>query len=267
MTTIRIECTDDVRLDVFRLNERQLFPRDQRRDPAERGLFIAEGDLVVERALAAGCKPIAFLCAEKFVDSISDQSAPIYVGDADLRREVTGLGVPLDALAVFERPENTPLDQLLESTKRVVAMECVDNPTNVGAVVRSAAALGWDTLALDWTSADPFARRALRVSMGTSFSIRSGRTLPDQSLIAALNDAGLVTVAFTPSSDAFDLRDLSQDTSFRQQRLAVLFGSERGGLSDESITGASIRVRIPMQREVDSLNVANAAAIALFALG
>jgi tRNA(Leu) C34 or U34 (ribose-2'-O)-methylase TrmL len=266
MSIIHIEDVNDPRLEVFRLNERQLFPRDQRRDPAESGLFVAEGDLVVERAFAAGCKPRALLCAERYANQLGAVEVDVFTGDIELRREVTGLGVPLDALGIFERPSPKRLPTLLNNSRRVVALEAVDNPTNIGAVVRSAAGLGWDALALDWTSADPFARRALRVAMGTSFLLPHGRANSDQALSDELESADLTIVAMTPDPRATDIRDLATDTEFRSRRIAVLFGSERIGLSEQTLAKAHVRARIAMRPNVDSLNIANAASIALFAL-
>ena len=266
MNLVPISRADDPRLDVFRLNERQLFPRDQRRDPAEHGLFVAEGDLVVERAFAAGCEPVALLCSERYAESLGNAQCEVFVGDIETRREVTGLGVPLDALGVFRRPAPTEIDRLLTHSRRLVALEAVDNPTNVGSVVRSASALGWDGLLLDWTCADPFARRALRVAMGTSFSLAHTRAQPDTDIIDAMSRAGLTTVALTPNPEADDIRDVAQREEIRRGRVAIILGAERTGLSTRALDGSKIRVRIPMHAGVDSLNIATAAAIALFAL-
>ena len=266
MALIRIDDANDSRLDIFRLNERQLFPRDQRRDPAEQGLFVAEGDLVVERAFAAGCTARALLCSERFAESLPSIDVDVLVGDADLRREVTGLGVPLDALGVFTRPYLKDAHTLLSEARRVVAFEAVDNPTNIGAVTRSAAALGWDAMALDWTSADPFARRALRVSMGTAFNLPFCRIEQPHPFVSALNQSGLTTIALTPEPSATDIREIIGDRSITAGRIAVVLGAERTGLTEESMTQSNYRVRIPMHAGVDSLNVANAASIALFAL-
>ena len=266
MSLIRIDNANDSRLDIFRLNERQLFPRDQRRDPAEQGLFVAEGDLVVERAFAAGCTPRALLCSDRFAATLPSLEVDVYVADAELRREVTGLGVPLDALGVFMRPALPEANELLSVARRVVAFEAVDNPTNIGAVTRSAVALGWDAMALDWTSADPFTRRALRVSMGAAFSLPFCRIEQSRSFVRSLNESGLTTVALTPEPSATDIREIVGDKSITGGRIAVVLGAERTGLTEESMSRSKYCVRIPMHAGVDSLNVANAASIALFAL-
>lgn len=266
MPQVRIVDAHDTRLDIFRLNERQLFPRDQRRNPADHGLFIAEGDLVVERAFAAGCQARALLCSERFAMAIINDAVDVYIGDTELRREVTGLGVPLDALGVFERPTLPEPTALLRSARRVVAFEAVDNPTNIGAVTRSAAALGWDAMALDWSSADPFARRALRVSMGTAFAMPFCRIAQGDPLVESLNQADLTTIALTPDPSATDIREFASDRALLSGRIAVVLGAERTGLTEASIDASTLRARIPMQAGVDSLNVANAASIALFAL-
>jgi hypothetical protein len=158
----------DPRLNAFRWRERQLTTIAQRKSALNEGLFIAEGDLVVHRALEAGCIPDVVLCdpkcAEEFSDAVYHAGGSTLVASADIRREVTGLGVPLDAIGVFKRPPIISSDDLLARSTRLIVLDCVDNPSNVGSIARTAAALGWDGLLLDSTSSDPLSRRALRVS-------------------------------------------------------------------------------------------------------
>ena len=275
MQIVEIEDNSDDRLDIFRLNERQLNPRGKRRSPEESGLFIAEGDLVVERALNAGCLPAAILCSKRSLPWLLERpkiatnmqgSLAIYVADAATRSQVTGLGVPLDVLGVFHRPTPKSALEVLTTSDRVVVLEAVDNPTNVGAVVRSAAGLDWDAVVLDHTSSDPLSRRALRVSMGSAFAIDCVRPPANTHPMEILQQCGFTTIALTPSAHSLELGDNAHHAGLRGKKLALLLGSERAGLSESTINSCEICLRIPMSNGVDSLNVASAASIAMFAL-
>jgi tRNA G18 (ribose-2'-O)-methylase SpoU len=261
---VEIGAADDPRLAPFRLNERGLASRTHKRDDAGGGLFLAEGDLVVERALDAGCEPHLGLADGARIPPVGDRlvaaGADVYVGGDDLRRLVTGLGMPHPIIALFHRPPRPSAAELLASCRRIVVAEGVDNPANVGSIVRNAAALGWDGLVLDHTSADPLARRALRVAMGTAFALPHARTehLAD-TLVGAACD-GLVLYALTPDPVATDLRDV-----VAADRCAVLVGSERTGLTD-ALLALATPVRIAMAGGVDSLNAAAAVAVACYAL-
>jgi tRNA G18 (ribose-2'-O)-methylase SpoU len=260
-----VEDPDDERLRAFRANDRRLSDRVARRDDAGAGLFVAEGDLVVERALEAGCRPTAALVDSDRTPEITArllEHCDVFAAGEALRRRVTGFGVVHRIIALFARPARPSATALIGSVDRLVVLEGVDNPVNVGSVVRNAAGLGWDGLVLDHTSADPLARRSLRVAMGTAFSLPHARTsdLPGV-LESARRTRGLVTVALDPSPDAIDLDLLRLDTPY-----ALLIGSERNGLSDTIRSGADHRVRIPMHAGVDSLNAAAAASIACYAL-
>ena len=263
-----VEVTEpnDPRLDPFRWRERQLASGPQRREAVGAGMFVAEGDLVVDRALAAGSEPVALLCdpahARRFSGVVGDD-VPVYVGDDALRKNVTGLGVPLSATGLFRRPAPVEPSALLADSRRVVVAEAVDNPTNLGAVVRSAVALGWDGLLLDSTSADPLARRALRVSMGTGVSLPHARATAGEDVAGLLAAHGFVTYALTPGTDAVDISTVPRHDG----RVALLLGSERSGLSAGVLAAATHRVRIPMHAGTDSLNVGAAAAVALHVLG
>ena len=263
-----VEVTEptDPRLDPFRWRERQLASGPQRRETVGAGMFVAEGDLVVDRALAAGREPVALLCEPGHAGRLSGvvhADVPVYVGDDGLRKHVTGLGVPLSVTGLFRRP--APLDpvDLLRTSRRVVVAEAVDNPTNLGAVVRSAVALGWDGLLLDSTSADPLARRALRVSMGAGLSLPHARTGAGGDIAGLLASHGFVTYALTPGADAVDISSVMRTDG----PMALLLGSERSGLSRGILAAATHRVRIPMHGGTDSLNVGAAAAVALHVLG
>ena len=257
-----IDSADDPRLAPFRLNERGLASRADKRDDAGAGLFLAEGDLVVERAFAAGCRPHLVLADGDRVPAITAElagaGAAVFVGGDEVRQLVTGLGMPHPIVALFHRPARPSPSDLIGRCRRLVVAEGVDNPANVGSIVRNAAALGWDGLLLDHTSADPLARRALRVAMGTAFSLPHART---NDLAGALRGAGDMTLyALTPAATAHDIREITP-----ADRCAVLIGSERAGLGDELVS-MSTPVRIAMSGGVDSLNAAAAAAVACFAL-
>lgn len=260
---VTIESIDDERLAPFRLNERGLASRSDKRDDTGAGLFLAEGDLVVERALVAGCRPHLVIADGDRVPAVARElaaaGAAVFVGGDDVRTQVTGLGMPHPIVALFHRPARPSAEALLATCDRLVVVEGVDNPANIGSIVRNAAALGWDGLLLDHTSADPLARRALRVAMGTVFSLPHART---SDLAGVLRTAtGIELFALTPGPGADDIGTVSP-----AGRRGVLIGAERSGLSDELLAIARA-VRIPMAAGVDSLNAAAAAAIACYALG
>lgn len=266
---IRVDDPNDERLDAFRWRERQLTNIGQRKAQIPTGLFIAEGDLVVERALTAGCLPQVVLCDERFAlqfdHPVSTVGGSVIEAPADVRREVTGLGVPLGAIGVFERPPVRDANELCEHARRIVLLDCIDNPSNVGSIARSAAALGWGALVLDNTSSDPLARRALRVSMGTTFRVDFARTDDLGSLIDYLNRDGVTTISLTPRWESGNVENLSEIRGLNE-RVAIVLGSERQGVRPEITDRCSRAVRIEMADQVDSLNVATAAAIACWAL-
>ncbi|MEY2763353.1 MAG: hypothetical protein RLZZ43_1168, partial [Actinomycetota bacterium] len=213
---IEVDRADDQRLDAFRWRERQLTTIAQRRNAVGEGHFIAEGDLVVERALHAGCIPEHVLCDPKTATRTT------LVASADIRREVTGLGVPLDAIGVFRRPAVRTLTDIVASSKRLVVLDGIDNPSNVGSIVRSAAALGWDGLLLDTSSSDPLARRALRVAMGTTFALPHARYSSTNELIETLAAHRFDVVGLTPSHPTREVLDIASIASSSAPRALVL---------------------------------------------
>ncbi len=256
---IILDDPDDERFRQFRLNERGLASRPDKRDDAGAGLFLAEGDLVVLRAIEAGCTPVAALVDVERVPAVADRlDCPVYGGGLRVRQVVSRLGMPLAVIALFERPPRPTVATLAATCTRLVVVEGVDNPANVGAIVRNAAGLGWDGLLLDHTSADPLARRSLRVAMGTAFALPHARTTSLAADVASLD--GFERYALTPHPDAIDLDQVSPG-----ERVAILIGAERSGLSDELLAAAT-PVRIPMAGGVDSLNAAAASAVACWAL-
>lgn len=263
---VRVDDPSDERLDRFRWRERQLASRTDRLEQVGAGLFVAEGDLVVDRALSGGCSPVALLCEERLGHAYASRlpSLEIFVGNDDLRRDVTGLGVPLGVAGLFRRPALESPDDLVERSRWIAVAEAIDNPTNLGAIVRSAAALGFDALVLDHSSADPLARRALRVSMGAALGLPFARLAREDAVVDLLTRHEGASYALSPAAHARDIATL--DTT-RDARTFVLLGSERSGLSPGSMAAATHTVRIPMHRAVDSLNVAAAAAISFHLLG
>ena len=267
---VMVDDTADPRLDAFRWRERQLTTIAQRRSTDDPGSFIAEGDLVVERALEAGHVPDVVLCdpkcAERFDAAVTAAGGTVIVAPADVRREVTGLGVPLDAIGVFRRPVLPDADALIAGSTRIVVVDCVDNPSNVGSIARTAAALGWDAMLLDRTSADPFSRRALRVSMGTTFRIPFARIDDMPRMLSALVDDEFEVIGLTPHDPQRNVVSLARATPAPHIKRALVLGSERQGLSDATLDACSLLASIDMAPGVDSLNVATAAAIACWAL-
>jgi tRNA G18 (ribose-2'-O)-methylase SpoU len=236
------------------------------REPAE-GLFLAEGEKVIRRALAAGYPMRSTLLSPKWVDSmrplIEGVSAPVYVGDEKLLEAVTGFHVHRGALASMQRTPLPSAAAVLERARRVVLLEDIVNHTNLGAIFRSAAALGMDAALLTPSCADPLYRRSVRVSMGTVFALPYARLDSWPGGLTTLSEHGFRTIALTPGPTAVDMRDLRFGP---EEKVALLLGTEGEGLSDSALAAADIRVRIPMAAGVDSLNVAAAAAVACYAI-
>ena len=264
-----IHVTDgsDPRLDPFRWRDRQLASKLDRLDAVGAGMFVAEGDLVVDRAIELHYEAIALLCDEptglRLAETV-DESVQVFIGSEQLRGDVTGLGVPLRATGLFRRPALASAHDVLANATRVVVAEEIDNPTNLGAIVRSAVALGWDAIVLSAGSADPLARRALRVSMGSGLSVPFVRLAHDENLGKLLQQHNYVSYAMTPAATATSLAEIAVTPG---QKTALLLGSERDGLEQDTMTAATHIVRIPMHGGIDSLNVGAAAAIAMHALG
>lgn len=268
---IPVDDPDDERLAPFRLHERGLSSRPQRRDDRGDGWFLAEGDLVTERALAAGCVPVAALVDRDRRPPVTAALAarvPVYAGDVALRRLATQNGVVNDLLTVFERPARPSVAELAGRATHLVVAEAVDNPVNVGSIVRNAAGLGWHGLVLDRTSADPLARRALRVSMGHAVAFPHARTADLPATVRDLVAAGFAVVALTPGQRAVDLDDVPGTllAGPGTPRIAIVVGAERTGVTAEVLELATVCARIPMAGAVDSLNVAAATAIACHVL-
>ena len=252
-------------LDIYaRLTENQLV---NRADP-ENALFVAESPLVIGRALDAGCEPVSFLMEQKHIEGKGSAllarcpDVPVYAAELDVLTQLTGFHLTRGMLCAMRRPKPPDPAVLLQGASRVAVLENVMNPTNLGAIFRSAAALGMDAVLLTNAGSDPLYRRAVRVSMGTVFQI-PWAYLPEDwpTLLHAL---GFCTAAMALRDDSVRLDDARLAA---EQRLAIVMGTEGDGLADATIASCDYTVRIPMHHGVDSLNVAAASAVAFYQLG
>jgi tRNA G18 (ribose-2'-O)-methylase SpoU len=231
------------------------------------GLFIAEGELVLRRALRAGYSPRSFLLDAKRVDQLGDldsHGAPVYAAGQDVLERATGFHVHRGVLASFHRKPLPAAAEVLASARRVALLENVNNHTNVGAVFRGAAALGVDAVLLSPSCADPLYRRSVRVSMGEVFAVPYATIEPWPDGLAEVRAAGFTVLAMTPAPDAVPIQRL---TGEQRKCAALLLGAEGAGLTRAAQEASDVRVVIPMRRGVDSLNVAAAAAVAFWELG
>ena len=263
-----IEITDfsAPELDVYaRLTEAQLL---NRFEPAK-GLFIAESPKVIHRALDGGCQPVSMLMERKDIDGSAAEilarcpEIPVYTADEDLLCQLTGYHLTRGVLCAMRRPKLPTLEEICETAKRIVILENVQNPTNVGAIFRSAAALGMDAVLLTPGCSNPLYLRSARVSMGTVFQIPWTFTGPWPEDMARLQSMGFKTAAMALSDDSVSIDD---PNLMAEEKLAVLMGSEGDGLTNETIARCDYTVKIPMYHGVDSLNVAAASAVAFWQL-
>ncbi|MGK0716411.1 TrmH family RNA methyltransferase [Leucobacter sp. W1153] len=237
------------------------------REPAE-GLYLAESPKVIERALRAGHQPRSILLLPEWLPRVEPllekfPEVPVYIGDSAQLEQLTGFHMHRGALASMHRPPELDPMELLTRSKRVVVLEDLADHTNVGAIFRSVAALGADAVLLTPACADPLYRRSVRVSMGAVLQVPWAR-LPDwRSAGPMIREAGFALVAFALRENAEDLADFSRALP---PRLALMFGTEGEGLSRKALAAATRSVLIPMEHDIDSLNVATAAAVALWAV-
>ena len=235
---------------------------------AEHGLYLAESLLVFERALRAGHRPRSVLALDGTVDAaldlLGDIDVPVFVGAGELLAELTGYVLHRGLIASMERPPLPDADDLLAGARRIVILEDVADPTNVGAIFRSAGAIGADAILVTPRCSDPFYRRAIRVSMGTVLQVPWTRVGEWGDTRALLTRHGFQMAALALTPDAVSLRDVD---SGDHERLALVLGAEGAGLSDAAIAASDLVVKIPMKHGIDSLNVAAASAVAMWALG
>lgn len=242
----------------------------RRRAEPERGLYIAESEKVIRRALAAGHRPRSYLMAERWLTDLADlvdraeaDGVPVYVGEHDVIERLTGFHLHRGALASMQRPVLPTVEALVRDARRVMVLEDIVDHTNVGAIFRSAAALGVDAVLVTPRCADPLYRRSIRVSMGTVFQVPWTRVDPWPGGIDTLRAAGLTVAALALSEDSVGLDELENDPP---ERVAFVLGTEGDGLGAPTVAAADLVVRIPMAGGVDSLNVAAASAVAMWAL-
>lgn len=259
-----IEDPDDERMYVFTgLRDQQL--RQVREAPGGdmHGVFIAEGDVVIDRAISAGHQ-LRSVIVEHLRErplEFDPGAAPVYrMGEAVIER-IASHRRYRGAMACFERPANRPVAEVLAGVDTALVTEGVNNPTNMGVIIRTAAALGVGALLVDPSSCDPLARRTNRVSMGAVFTVPHARLDPLPDGLEVLEREGFTTVALTLADDSVSLADFERGPG---ERVALMLGAEEPGLTLETQARASRRLTIPMHHGVDSLNVATAAAIAMW---
>ena len=269
-----IEITDfeAPELDIYaRLSEGQLLNRHE----PEKGLFIAESPKVIERALDAGCAPVSLLLEKKHIDGQAKdivarcENIPVYTAEFDVLTKLTGFKLTRGALCAMRRPQLPSIENVCSDARRIAILENVMNPTNVGAIFRSAAALNIDAVLLTPACSNPLYRRAIRVSMGTVFQIpwtfigdaMDQWPYPGLSLIKNL---GFKTAAMALSDDSVSI---DAPELMAEEKLAIILGTEGEGLASCTIADCDYTVKIPMSHGVDSLNVAAASAVAFWQLG
>ena len=268
-----IEITDfsAPELDVYaRLTEAQLL---NRFEPAK-GMFIAESPKVIERALNAGCRPVSLLMERKDIDGSAKEiiarcgDIPVFTADRDVLCQLTGYQLTRGVLCAMGRPALPSMEAVVQDARRIVILENVQNPTNVGAIFRSAAALGMDAILLTPGCSNPLYRRSARVSMGTVFQIPwtfIGSEIAHwpETGMARLRQLGFKTTAMALSDNSVSIDD---PRLAAEEKLAIILGSEGDGLTETTIADCDYTVKIPMYHGVDSLNVAAASAVAFWEL-
>lgn len=263
-------------LDVYaRLSENQLLNRHE----PEKGIFIAESPKVVERALNAGYVPVSLLLEKKHIEGeareiierIDQQYSdiPVFTAEFEVLTKLTGFQLTRGVLCAMRRPKLPSVEELCANARRIAIMENVVNPTNVGAIFRSAAALNMDAVLLTPASSNPLYRRAVRVSMGTVFQIPwtfLGEEVSETPFtdMERIKKMGFKTVAMALKEDSLNIDD---PKLMKEEKLAIILGTEGEGLADNTIDQCDYTVMIPMSHGVDSLNVAAASAIAFWQLG
>lgn len=261
------EITDflDPELDVYaRLSENQLLNREF----PEKGLFIAESPKVIERALDAGYEPVSCLMEKRHIEGEGKRilerldDVPVFCAEFDILTQLTGFKLTRGMLCAMKRKPLQDVRTICENKSRIVVLDKVMNPTNVGAIIRSAAALGMDAVILTPGCSDPLYRRAARVSMGTVFQI--DWTFSSDDTLDEIKSLGFKTVAMALKDNSLSINDSRLNA---EKKLAVIMGTEGDGLSDKTIRDCDFTVKIPMYNGVDSLNVAAASAVAFYQLG
>ena len=265
MKIIKIENEKDERLDIFyRVNEKQL----KHFYEPEPGLFIGESSLIINRALDEGYEPVSFLIKENdealYTDIFDrcESDVIVYQVSEEIFNRLKGFILIKGILACFKRKNELNVEDIISNSNRIVVLEDVENPTNVGAIFRNAAGLFADLILLTKETCDPLYRRSIRVSMGNVFKMKWAY-VDKEDYIDILHQSGYKTVALALRDDAVDIDDEKLNN---EGKLAIILGSEGYGLSDNTISNSDYVVKIKMNPDVDSLNVASASGIALWQL-
>lgn len=230
------------------------------------GLFIAESPLVIGRALDAGYEPVSLLLEKKHIETQAKElltrfgNLPVYTAELDVLKQMTGYQLTRGALCAMKRKELPAVQEVVKNAKRIAILENVMNPTNIGAIFRSAAALNMDAVLLTRGCSDPLYRRAARVAMGTVFQI-PWSFIDD---LSELKDLGFKTAAMALSDDSISI---DHPDLMKEEKLAIVLGTEGDGLAKSTIASCDYTVKIPMAHGVDSLNVAAASAVAFWQIG
>ena len=268
-----IEITDfnSPELDVYaRLTENQLLHLYE----PKKGVFIAESPIVIERALDAGYEPVSLLLEKKHIDTqahdilLRCKDIPVFTAEFDVLTQLTGFKLTRGALCAMRRPELPSVEQICKKARRIAILENVVNPTNLGAIFRSAAALNVDAILLTPACSNPLYRRAIRVSMGTVFQIpwtylTCENTHWTVDGLSILKDMGFKTAAMALTDNSVSIKE---PALLSEEKLAILLGTEGEGLDQQTIDLCDYTVKIPMAHGVDSLNVAAASAVAFWQL-
>lgn len=268
---------------ISNLNEKEIWPYVSRSEVGllrcnepQPGIFVAESPNVIERAINAGYEPVSFLIEEKYLDgSIRDgmvrfelierfSDVPVYTACGEVLKDLIGYKLTRGMLAAFKRKRLMPLSEIIKGKRRIAVLEDIVNPTNIGAIFRSAAALKMDAVILSYGCSDPLYKRASRVAMGNVFlvpwTIMDKGMWPDEGM-KILRSEGFKTAAMALCNDSVSIADKNLH---QEEKLALILGTEGSGLLDETIKQCDYTVKIPMADGVDSLNVAAAAAVAFW---
>ena len=270
---------------ISNLNQKEIWPHVSRSEVGllrcnepQPGIFVAESPNVIERAINAGYEPVSFLIEEKYLDgSIRDgmvrfelierfPDVPVYTACGEVLKDLIGYKLTRGMLAAFKRKRLMPLSEIIKGKRRIAVLEDIVNPTNIGAIFRSAAALKMDAVILSYGCSDPLYKRASRVAMGNVFlvpwTIMDKGMWPDEGM-KILRSEGFKTAAMALCNDSVSIADKNLH---QEEKLALILGTEGSGLLDETIKQCDYTVKIPMADGVDSLNVAAAAAVAFWEL-
>ena len=272
LNIIKITDFSSQELDLYaRLSENDLLSRHE----PEKGMFIAESPKVIERALDSGCVPVSILVEKKHIDREAKNiisrcgDIPVYTAEFDVLTQLTGFQLTRGMLCAMLRPELPSVEEVCANARRIAILENVVNPTNIGAIFRSAAALNIDAMLLTPACSNPLYRRAIRVSMGTVFQI-PWTFIGDETSkwplegIQRLHELGFKTAAMALNDNSVSIE---HPQLMKEEKLAIILGTEGDGLADKTIADCDYTVKIPMSHGVDSLNVAAASAVAFWQLG